>query len=244
MAQAPWLEVQVCKGMRTIPELEAWSPSEAEQLSRPTRRVWKTHAAVQHAPWKGGAQEGIPDGAKVIVVVRNPKDVAVSLYHHSRDLGDIFDFTGDFDTCLREVILPGKVEFGCFWEWYAGWHRVHLLNPDKIMWVAYEDLQEDLFSEIRKVADFCGIDANDEVVQGTCKASSFSTMKAVFAEEDEKKKEKGQFVKKNHIRQGQSGSWSKDMSKEQEVELDRVHHDRCTRFGLKQDLFKFASVRK
>lgn len=70
----------------TIDEWNAWEPAEASQAHRPLRRVIKTHAPAQLAPWIGGVERGLRDGARVIVVTRNPKDACVSMFHHSRDV--------------------------------------------------------------------------------------------------------------------------------------------------------------
>lgn len=58
-----------------------------------TRRFIKTHLSMQLLPRK--IKEA---GAKVVYVARNPKDVAVSLYHFQKD--DFFGYRGDFETHL------------------------------------------------------------------------------------------------------------------------------------------------
>ena len=42
----------------TIDEWNAWEPAEASQAHRPLRRVIKTHAPAQLAPWIGGVERG------------------------------------------------------------------------------------------------------------------------------------------------------------------------------------------
>lgn len=186
-------------GRMTVDEFIDFRPAEGTQVVSPARRVLKTHAAAQHAPWSGGATaEGIGRESRVIVVARNPKDVAVSMFHHSRDT-PIFGFTGSWHDFFRGLFLPGKVESGCFWEWHAGWWQVHQTLPDRVMWISYEEMKKDpkgvlldpkpkptsncnLIPQgsIRKVARFCDIDASPSVVEAVAAASSFSTMKKTF----------------------------------------------------------------
>ena len=125
--QAPWIEATVGfhaagKGETLMgqpmsaAELAAWDGRTAFSPA-PPRRVFKTHAAVGLAPWRGGLR-GL-GGARVVVVTRNPKDACVSMFNHARDAAP-FAYTGDFAHFVTRLFLPGKVESGCFWEWHAG----------------------------------------------------------------------------------------------------------------------------
>ena len=57
--------------------------------------------------------------AKFIYVVRNPKDVAVSLYHHARLLKSS-DFDGDWD-CFFELFMQGKAVMGSWFDHVIPW---------------------------------------------------------------------------------------------------------------------------
>eukprot|EP00747_Dinoflagellata_sp_TGD_P189468 gnl/TRDRNA2_/TRDRNA2_49837_c0_seq1.p1 gnl/TRDRNA2_/TRDRNA2_49837_c0~~gnl/TRDRNA2_/TRDRNA2_49837_c0_seq1.p1 ORF type:complete len:262 (+),score=47.64 gnl/TRDRNA2_/TRDRNA2_49837_c0_seq1:229-1014(+) len=240
MKMSPWIE-KVCS-TKSVEEWNAWSPNGEEQVVRPTRRVIKTHAPVHLAPWTGGAPDGIRDGAKVIVVVRNPKDAAVSLFHHARDLETIFQYSGDWAHFVSKLFIPGKVESGCFWAWHAGWWRVHGQAKDSVLWISYESLKADLTAGIARVAEFCGIEADDVLISAVARASTFDAMRQQFAEVDAKKFAAGQFVKKNHIRQGKSGSWRDTFTEEQLCEFDTHHAFRSDDLGLPQDLFDFGVI--
>ena len=59
--------------------------------------------------------------AKYIYVVRNPKDVAVSFYHHTKRYNDsMYHFTGDWNDYF-ELFLKGEVEFGSWFDHVLGW---------------------------------------------------------------------------------------------------------------------------
>jgi hypothetical protein len=218
-----------------------WSPNEGQQAMSPTRRPIKTHAPAQLAPWKGGTDTGIVAGCKVIIVTRNPMDTAVSMYHHAKDV-PVFEYTGDFNHFLEQLFLPGAVEHGCYWAWTASWWKVYqtLKDTDRVMWVAYEDLNGDLAAGVPKIASFCGIDASAAVVDAVIEGATFNKMKATSADVDAKKEEKGEKVKKNHIRKGKSGGWREVFSPEQAAAFQAHHAKKCAELGIPAEVFNFV----
>lgn len=93
MRQSPWVERVASSGRDGF---ESVLQRGAGGAGAAGRTVWKTHAPVALAPWSplpagdgvtasapGGAAPST--GARVVVVVRNPLDVAVSMYHHTKD---------------------------------------------------------------------------------------------------------------------------------------------------------------
>ena len=227
-------------GKFTVEQWAEWHQPEEEQVCAPTRRVIKTHAPAHLCPWAGGgAPQGIPKGSKVIVVARNPKDTAVSLFHHARDV-QIFNYTGEWEHFLSHLFLPGKVEHGDFWSWYAGWDKARQVAPEEIMWVTYEQLKADLPSVIARVAEFCNIQTTPEALSGTAAASTFEAMKCTAAETDAHKAARGEWVKRNHIRVGVAGGWRKQFSEEQNAAFDLHHAARSQEESLPPDLFDFG----
>jgi hypothetical protein len=106
----PWLEATTSEflGPREAP---TWTLERINSAEAP--RYFKTHATVAHLPRGHGK-------IKVIYVARNPKDTAVSLYHHAKSKPE-FRYTGDFDLFCK-IFLAGKAEngswFGHVREWY------------------------------------------------------------------------------------------------------------------------------
>lgn len=208
--------------------------------------VIKTHAPAHLAPWKKVSEAGaekvirkiVPEGARVIVVTRNPKDVSVSLFHHTIDLKRAFDYTGDWDCFLRDLFMPGEVESGCYWEWTKTWWDAYQSQRDHILWISYEEMKADLPGSIRRVADFMGgVRMNELELSLTLEACSFETMKRVAAEEDAVKLSRNESVKPNHIRHGQVGGWRSSFSAEQLAVFEAHHAKMCTELGLPLDLF-------
>ena len=81
----------------------------------PSPRAMKSHTKYNMMP--GG--EPAKSQAKYIYVARNPKDVAVSLFYHTRRMV-WFEFTGDWN-CFFEYFINGKAESGSWYDHVLGW---------------------------------------------------------------------------------------------------------------------------
>jgi hypothetical protein len=230
MAGSPWAELIATKfGLEAFKT--NWSNGTVNEFT--DRRVIKTHAPAHLAPWKSPATEG----AKIIVVSRNPADTAVSMWNHSRDI-PAFMYGGPFSHFLSELFVKGKVESGCFWDWHRGWRREWSKGAGNILWVTFEEFKENPRDVIIKVCEFIGVECVGDVIDKTVEGTSFNKMKKNFQSLDKKKLEKGLPVKKNHIRKGEKGAWRKKML-ETDIETIMNKHNEENRGG-EFDFFDFS----
>merc|ERR1711976_381774 len=151
------------------------------------------------------------DKARIIVVMRNPKDVITSYYHHYRLLKR-FDSIGDFHDFFA-VYKAKLLGFGDPFEWCVNWwEKRHLEN---VFVVKYEDLKKYPEANIKKMALFLGNQLDDKVIADVAAATSFKNMSSNKADMSTFKKfmdeSKGKFVRsgtvgdwKNHFTQAES----------------------------------------
>ncbi|XP_075037388.1 sulfotransferase 1C2A-like [Mixophyes fleayi] len=110
---------------------------------------------------------------EVIYVASNIKDVAVSYYHLHRMVAALPtpDSWGDF----LDHFIQGTVCFGSWSSHVKGWWKMR--QQRDILYLFYEDMQEDPRREIKKVMTFLGKDLSDEVLEKIHQNSSFQAMK-------------------------------------------------------------------
>ena len=82
-----------------------------QDLSSP--RIFKSHMVCQQIA--GGPPTRSP--AKYIYIARNPKDVVVSMYHHTLAWKE-YEFNGSFDEFF-DCFADGKVQWGS-WLYHVG----------------------------------------------------------------------------------------------------------------------------
>ncbi|CAM9840149.1 unnamed protein product [Ascophyllum nodosum] len=201
----PWLEFLTLRqgtdgGPRgPYPEAKNWT---LETLrSTPKRRFMKSHANLKDLP-VGSAQ-----GLKVIYVARNPKDVAVSLYHMAisgpgakfRGFSGMIRFfvQGMWDWCMKtphmaisgpgakirgfsdmlRFFVQGRCENGSWFNHVLEWWEAANADPEHILFIKYESMLAAPEEHIRKIANFAGIYHTPEIIAKTAAASSFNAMK-------------------------------------------------------------------
>jgi hypothetical protein len=108
-----------------------------------------------------------------------------------------------------------------------------------LLWISYEELLNEPEKSISRIAKFIGLEPTTELTKGVLTASNFQAMKQTAAEEDAKLVAIGKAdqVKRNHIRQGKSGSWPKTFTASQNELMDRYHMGECSRLSLPPKLF-------
>ncbi|KAL0407855.1 UNVERIFIED_CONTAM: Flavonol 4'-sulfotransferase [Sesamum radiatum] len=52
--------------------------------------------------------------------------------------------------------------YGPFWDNILGYWNAHLENPGKVLFLKYEDLKEDITSQVKKIAEFIGFPFSQE----------------------------------------------------------------------------------
>lgn len=135
--------------------------------SRTGRRVIKTHARARFVPYN--------DQARYICLVRDPKDVVVSGYHFfgSMLLGPLMPTV---ETWVRhctsaEAVFHPWAEFTAgYWAWR---------DRPNVLFLTYEQMQDDPVGTIRKMAGLMGVDLADAEVERVRELTTFEHMKAI-----------------------------------------------------------------
>lgn len=144
----PWIETAGILGLDL----------NAEQRAEP--RGFKSHLAYDQ----------VPKGARYVVSLRDPRDALVSMYRFmegwflERGAVSIAEFTAG--------VLAGRG--GQYWGHLASWWEQRD-NPDVLLF-SYEHMSADPARHIRRLADFCGVALDDELLALALERSSIDYM--------------------------------------------------------------------
>lgn len=195
----PWVE--------TLPQRPGGLHGFLAGMPRP--RLFNTHLPHHLTP-------GVTTGrGRFVCVARNPRDLAVSFFHHDRSKND---YDGTWDQYF-ERFVTGQVHFGQYFEHLRAWW-VAAQSADHLMFVTYEAMKQDLRQVAGRVARFIGVDANGELLDRVVAGSTFAAM-------SKNPKTNLNWVpqregRPTHYRKGVVGDWRSYFSDEQQARLDAL----------------------
>jgi hypothetical protein len=147
---------------------------------------------------------------KVIYLVRDPRDVAVSEYHF--DLKKRYiepDVT--LEQFVKRFIAGETSSYGSWWEHTASWIATRQGNPNFLL-VRYEDLLSDSVGETAKIAEFLGIQADRERLQTAVERSSADRMRKLEKQDaDQWTGTKNTRKEIPFVRAAKSGGWKESL---------------------------------
>ncbi|XP_053567756.1 sulfotransferase 6B1-like [Bombina bombina] len=188
-----------------IPILEFAAPDKFEKLKQEgSPRLLSTHLLYDNIP-----KNVFEKRVKIVLVIRNPKDTAVSFFHFYNS-NVLYPTYNSWDTFFQDFI-SGKVAWGSYFDQMVAWNK-HI-DDDTVYIVTYEEMKQDLKAAVKKMAGFLGISLNEEQVQQIADDGTFKSMK-------EKAKESyGDFVPV-FFRKGEVGDWKNYFTEAQNQEID------------------------
>ncbi|KAG8382099.1 hypothetical protein BUALT_Bualt05G0041200 [Buddleja alternifolia] len=149
-------------------------------------RIFATHLPRQALPNSIITKEG-GCKCKIIYICRNPLDQFISFRHFllANQSDNVVDQEYEplpIDEAL-EMFCQGTSLFGPFWDHVLGYWNMSLVEAQRVLFLKYEDLKEDIFCNIKKIAEFIGLRfSEDEEKQGVIeeieKICSFESLKS------------------------------------------------------------------
>jgi hypothetical protein len=196
---------------RLVPDAEVQSSRYMRGI--PSPRMIKTHTYFD------------PRYPRVMYIVRDPRDVALSEYDLLRKYRRIEDsyplerFIGDFVTVTGPLTSAG---WGTWGENVASWALARGARPGFLL-LRYEDLKACPGQELTRIAGFLGIDASPELLQTTLDRSSADRMREM---EKTQGKNWGSTKNKNKrsdipfVRTASVGGWKRNLGTESVAKIE------------------------
>ena len=177
--------------------------------------------------WPHLIPEGLPK-TKYIFLMRNPKDVAVSMYHQFKGRKSI-SYQGNWNDFF-ELYLSGRVRYGSWFDFHLHWEKF-LSSREQVLYLTYEKLHQNIKKYIRQLAFFLEIKVSEQVINKVAIGSRLDEMK-----KNDKANCNWIKINKNgapHLRKGIVGDWRNYFTDEQNKRFDRLYRQKMSESNFK-----------
>lgn len=165
---------------------------------------------------------------KILYVARNPKDVCVSLYHHSRV---VHHLRLDFENWC-ELFLSGYAPCGDIIRHYLqSWEK---RNDENYLFLKYEDMKKDTKATLCTIAKFMEKTLTEREYDSLCDFLSVEKMRENKACNFEPivGKERYENSGVRFVRKGVAGDWKNHMTPEMSAKFDKWIEESTRGTGL------------
>lgn len=186
-------------------------------------RAFKSHFPYESMPC------GQPNTTlgKYIYIVRNPKDVLVSFFHHMCAMPMLAQVEWDE---FFERFIQGELIYGDYFDHVLSWwaHK----DDDNVLFLKYEDMKKNLPSAVAQRAKFIGQDVSKELVDEISHRTIFENMKEDSTANYEWMSSSHRSNQNPYLRKGKIGGWKNYFTSEQSARLDAIYERRLKAAGL------------
>uniref|UniRef100_A0A6N2K5D7 Sulfotransferase n=1 Tax=Salix viminalis TaxID=40686 RepID=A0A6N2K5D7_SALVM len=160
-------------------EIDLYSKSQLPDLEQlPSPRIFSSHSHYETLPQSIRSSPG----CKIVYICRNPLDQLVSYFHFSRkfkreNVKPLSSIDEGFDNVCRGIQSQGP-----FWDSVLGYWKASLERPDKVLFLKYEDLKDDITFNLKKLAEFLGLPFSEKeekegVIEEISRLCSFDNLR-------------------------------------------------------------------
>lgn len=176
------------------------------------------------------------DVAGAVVLVRDMRDVVVSMHHHMQRGDEINGFSkpryNNLDKFYFEYFL-GLIEgrkrycYGDLLQW------INFASSRAIPILRYEDLLSDTQHSMEKVLNFWKIVIDQADLKNVISEMSFKNMQNVQRVESKMLRN---YMQRAHLGKGQAGEWRSQLPKRVQIDIEKRFHGFQQRFNYTTDL--------
>nr|XP_011424302.2 sulfotransferase 1E1 isoform X3 [Crassostrea gigas] len=191
-----------------------------------------------HLPFQWIPKQHLETGGKIIHVIRNPKDVAVSLYKFLVSCNSIDE---TFEEFLFGYFLKEEVMYGGWFDYNKAFIRESEARKDQIIMLQYEKLQRNTKEELKRLAKFLNVKDAEPLLEDIAEKCSFDSLKSAekTSQNDDTMSDIMKSIhRKNNptvYRKGKIGDWKNHFTVAMSETFDKAYADNMRNVALDID---------
>ncbi|XVF00173.1 hypothetical protein REPUB_Repub03eG0262400 [Reevesia pubescens] len=192
-----------------------------------------------HVPFASLEESMKSSNCRIVYVCRNPFDTFISSWHYINKLRPQSLPPFPLEEAFN-MYCKGVIGFGPFWEHMLGYWKESMERPQKVLFMKYEDMKEDIISHLKMLANFLGVPFSNEkekegVIENIAKLCSFDNLKDL--EVNKCGKSIKNFENKHLFRKGEIGDWANHLSPSMVEQLSKIMEEKFGDCVLKFKVF-------
>nr|ADB85371.1 putative flavonol 3-sulfotransferase [Phyllostachys edulis] len=212
-----------------LPHRELHPLADLETITSP--RLLSTHMPLALLPPRVSTL-----GCRVVYLCREPKDVLVSGWHYANKVRK--DFCIELDRSF-ELFCEGVSLFGPIWEHYLGYWKESMADPDRVLFLKYDEMMADPMKHVKMLAEFFRVPFTDAeesggVVEEVVRLCSFEKLKSLPVNSSGVSDRIGGLPMENSsfFRAGKVRDWASHLTEEMAKKLDCIVEEKMKGSGL------------
>ncbi|KAA8526834.1 hypothetical protein F0562_008937 [Nyssa sinensis] len=182
-----------------------------------------------HIPYTSLPESVFTSGCKIVYMIRNPKDMFVSLWHFMEKMTPKGMVSPSLEVAF-ELFSNGISPYGPYWDHVLGYWKASLESPEKILFLKFEDMKREPVIWVRKLVQFLDhpfsydAERNGEV-QEIVELCSFENLSNLEVNKNGRHQTGAQLLMENNVyfRQGVVGDWKNHLTTEMAEHLGPNH---------------------
>ncbi|KAJ9159852.1 hypothetical protein P3X46_025313 [Hevea brasiliensis] len=193
-----------------------------------------------HMPYTSLPKSVVECKCKIIYICRDPKDSFVSMWHFAGKLRGTRAETFPLEEACQKF-CEGLYHGGPYWDHVLGFWKASLQFPERMLFIKYEDLQNDTFSYVRRMAEFMGCPFSMEeerqgLVQKVVDLCSFEILSNLEVNKSKKHSSSLRHIwkveKNAFFRKGKVGDWENYLTADMAATIDQITEQKFSGSGL------------
>ncbi|CAL5002549.1 unnamed protein product [Urochloa decumbens] len=175
-------------------------------------------------------------GCRVVYMCRDPKDTFVSRWHFENRVSREPNISLEY---AFSMFSEGFSAYGPFWYHCLEYWKESIANPDKVLFLKYEDIILEPVKYVIRLATFLGApfstkEEEDGIPEEVVRLCSFEKLSNLQTNQTGEFSRRGNLVleKSAFFRKGKVGDWVNHMSEEMGRKLDSIMDEKLKGSGL------------
>ncbi|XP_044497524.1 cytosolic sulfotransferase 15-like [Mangifera indica] len=215
-----------------VPFLELdlyWKNQSPNLEDNPKPRILATHLPYASLP-----NSILNSGCRIVYVARNPLDQFISRWKFLSSWREQNMILVSIEEAFEKT-CNGVQFYGPVWEHVLGYWKASQENPEKVLFLKYEDMQENIISNIKNLANFLGcafsqVEETQGVIKEISKICSFDNLKNL--EVNKNGKYLLRFGNEAFFRKGTVGDWRNYLTSSMSDRMEKILEEKLCGSGL------------